>query len=836
MTTTFTHPSTIETNYYRRPYLNFKEKLTQLLLNPYTVFLLLFIIKLLFFLNSLVNSLEQAKSQTHALYDSIGIYASEIVSFPHYISKASNLMIAKSIESANHGLMKTLTLMITASEELIMFIIELSVGTYACLLTAVIDDTVMVALNATESVITTANDTLISFAKELNVGLGDLSDVINDVIHTADDTGDALKHLFKSGGKTNQQSNLDEQLNKVNLTIKNMQDWQIPGSINDKIEDLKDKIPDFTDVQNFTRKIIDKPFGELKRQVNTHLNNTFDADSMYVPPKTQLDFSNGSAKINEIYVDMINVAQVTTHVIMGIIGLAALLLIGYELYRELKDWRRIMEAANHLNFTNESFIKSLSKKKYNVEVIKIMQDRTSNFLSSIITEKIFRLRNPILINNIRWFFNYSASPFLLSFLLLGLLGIATVICQFIILSFISNLDFSQKGNELFHNTQTQIYGSFNDSLNQWTNETNNYIGDYQDDINDNLFAWVDTAAMTINNTVSEFDEKMNKALDALFKGTPLYEPIEQIVGCVIESKLKKIENAMTWLSDNAHLEMPELNPKTILAEMASIKAANVNDSFDDSVEKFKSKAKNILNQVIKFYKHQNMILLYISLCILGIWFLFSMVGLSILLVREWRIRKRQKASNFEKYSNDVSSTGGKSDHDDDDDDNFMLNETMKSNDNVQKDSESTLREPFDVESFKTLLYQENNDTSIPRLSKIIQNIRNQYIKAKTNYVPTPTESKPRMDHYLSENYKVFQNHNDSEYSATDSLDRIIKEQEEKMRKRNQDPGSIWKDESTLTNNNNSDNITVNRLTLNDGTLSIIGENMASVTQARQWNP
>jgi hypothetical protein len=807
---TFTHPGTIDSHYYRRPYLNFKEKITQLLLNPYSVILALFIIKLFFFLNSLVNSLEQAKSQTHLLYDSLEKYATNIVSFPHYMSKASNLMVAKSVDSANKGLVKTLQLMITASENLIFFIIELSIGTYACLLTAAIDDTAIVALNATESVINVANETLISFAKDLNDGLQDLSKVINEVINTVDDTGDALKHLFgKQSSKSGNETAVNNSLKHVNLTISNMKNWQINGNINDKIEKLKDEIPDFNDVKNFTQGIIDKPFSELKRQVSTHLNKTFDPNEMYVPGMATLDFSEGSNEIDKIYSTLIYVAKTATYAFMGLVGLAILGFLLYEFYIELKDWRRVVDASKNLNFANESYITSSAKKKYNIEVIKIMQDRKANFLSFLLVEKIFKIRNPILTNNIRWIISYSASPFLLPFLLLGLLGIFSVICQYVILHLLSKIDVTSSSNGLLYDTKKQIYTSFNESMLQWTNETNKYLLDYQDDVNNNLFAWVDTATMSINNTVTAFDKKMNDALDLLFQGTPLYKPIQQIVGCVIESKLQKIENAMTWITENVYLEIPELNPKEILAQTVSIKTADANHSFDENLEDFKLKAKEMIHTVLDFYKKQCQLLLYISTVILMIWFFFFLFGLGILYFREQKIKKKSI-------------------------DKIDINKTE--NEKASADS-TTLVAPFDSESFKTLLYHENSEQSITRFSKIIQNIKDQYLQAKSNYVRTPSDSKPKFDKYLNENYDIFTNDREKFHTRESSLNAFFEidtpevlsftdsTRIKRSDKKTEDENNFINDPS---NNHNG--------AYSDGRLSVIGENITSIKNAKCWTP
>lgn len=756
----YTHPAIINSTIYRRPYLNFREKITQLFLNPYSVVLFLLIIKLLFFLNSLINSLNDAQKQTHLLYNTVQTYGNNIVSFPHYMAKVSNIMISKAVNSTNQGLVKTLNLMMTASQNLIFFIIEISVGTYACLLTAAIDNTAIAALNATESLISIANETLISFATDLNVGLADLSDAINEVVDTAEDTADAIKHMFGGGSKTSSNT-IDEKMSHVNLTIKNMENWEISPSINDKIESLKDKIPDFTDVTEFTKDIIDKPFNELKNQVNKYLNDTFEADAMYVPKLTKLDFSQGTEEINELFDHIRYVAKTSTHVIMGLISFTIFGFIIYELYVEYKDWNRVQTAAKHLNLANESYIKSASKNKYNIEVIKSIQNRRADFIGKIVTTKILNIENPVIINNIRWIVNYSASPFLFSFLLLGLLGIVSVIFQFIILALISKIDVATTGENLFIYTKTNIHQAFNTSVNSWSNETNNYLLDYQNHVNDNLFAWVDTAAMSINDTVTQFDKKMNSALDSIFKGTPLYKPIEQIVGCVIESKLKKIEQAMTWLSENAYLEMPELDPKIILGQMLKMKAENIDDSLNDNFDSFRNEAKELIYKIISFYRKECFFLLYISLAILGIWFVFLLIGLSMLYLREEKIKKNggieSPITDFEK----------------------MEKSDPSSQDNNSISSKvCTLNEPY-IDSFST----------------IVQSIREKYIKARTDYARTPTEPHGES---LKENESLY----DCEYDNTPShFEDAIEEQP-----------------------------------YNDATMSEIGENFTSLSNAKCWTP
>lgn len=776
MISPFTSPTDIVSSTYRRPYLNLKEKLTQTILNPYTVFLFFLILKMLFFINSLDNSFSQAKQQTQLLYLSTQSYIDNLVSFPHYMAQGANLVLAKGLEETNKGFIESLKLMLTATEEMIFFMIELSVGTYVCLLMAVVDSTAIAALNATEDVISIANDTLISFAKDLNIGLGDLSSAINEVIDTAEDTGDALKHMFGTSTTNNSmQLKITEDLAHVNLTIKNMQDWMIPGSINTDIEKLKSNIFDFDDVKNYTQTLLDIPFNEIKKQINKNLNKTIDPSSFYVPEKKTVLLKNATDAIDIFYNNVQTISIKTGHIIMGLIGFVMLAFILYTFYFELRNWKIVNFASKEIHIANESYVETPNKRKFNIEVICTMQDLTSDKIGKFISTKIMRMKNPIHINNFRWIISYMASPYLLSFFLLGMLGILSFICQFIVLCIIKNAhELTGNIKTAFDNTAVEIKHTMNDSIYDWSNETNNYLQDYQKDVNDNLLGWIDTSTTALNNTVTAFDDKMNDAIDDIFKGTPLYDPVEKIVWCVIESKLKKVEAAMTWLNENGKLDIGELDPKDIMNKMTELNNSpgyNSESDLGNKISEFEDKATNLFHDVIKFYEKQTFLMLYISLGILGVWIIFVFIGIIILLLRERNIKKKEV---FE--------------------------------------AEKNVPHAFDILSIKKYANPMSSRSSVNRESiantftDLYQNVRDKYLQ-RESYIRTPVESIPNNKEMLD-------------------LKKTLDAETEKK-----SWNSIW-DKNTI----NSDGKSSFDDQFIDASLSDIEENSLSLKYARKWTP
>lgn len=124
------------------PYLQLKDRISQAWLNKYTILLTLIALKLLLFQQSLNSSLNTSKLYTLESCPTIDSYVSNLVSFPHYIAKSSNFLILKTIEEINEKTLETLGLIVTGTENIIIFALEMIVGTYACVLVSTIDGAV----------------------------------------------------------------------------------------------------------------------------------------------------------------------------------------------------------------------------------------------------------------------------------------------------------------------------------------------------------------------------------------------------------------------------------------------------------------------------------------------------------------------------------------------------------------------------------------------------------------------------------------------------------------------------------------------------------------------
>ncbi|KAG7734689.1 hypothetical protein KL948_000255 [Ogataea haglerorum] len=596
---------TVNNTNYRRPFLDFRERLSQVWLNKYTIVMILMLFKLLLFRIALDASLEQARKQTYGACLNAETYASSLTSVPHYISKSANVMIAKGLSEANKGFMEVLDMVLTGSKGLIMFAIEMTIGTYVCVLTATVDATAEVALNATESVISLANDTVKTFAEELQDGLDGVSKVVNALIKTYDN----VKDFFDDD---DDDSDVSSSMNKVNLTISSLKKWQIPGSINTKLESLSKNLPDFDDVMNYTEGLVSEPFDSMKKMVSSRLDHEFDADELMVPDKKTITFCAGSG-IDEFYQDLAHLLWKASSIMFVVLVLAALGFIAFEIYMEKKHWDRLRDIG-----TNFHQIEATAATKHKDDLAAELVDISCNRYSFLIGQKLGKLffgPSVTRLNTVRWVVNYVSSDRMLPVLLLALAGMATFILQLILLDLLAGKDTAALDSS-FKSIGSQVRSNVNDSLAEWANDTNLYISDQETSINDELLGWIHNSTGSLNATLGEFVDEMNDKISDVFGNTPLYPYVSGIVGCTVTRKIQKVEKALSWINNHSHVSFPRIDSAGF-----DLTDSRDSGSVDQYLEDTKSTLAKTRDSLVEKYRSSLRIELYISLVLLGIWLL-----------------------------------------------------------------------------------------------------------------------------------------------------------------------------------------------------------------------
>ncbi|CDK26896.1 unnamed protein product [Kuraishia capsulata CBS 1993] len=612
-----------------RAYLNLNERLSQVWLNQFTILLLLILCKFVLFGISLKSSLEVAKANTESSCVAAEKYASAMVSLPHYAARASNYLITTSVQEANKGISEGLAMVVEAAEQLLIFTFDMFVGTYVCLLTAAVDGSVDIAVNATEAIISVANDTVISLADDIQDALDGVEKVVNKVIKAADKvesffTGDDDDDDVSSG------------FSSVNLTISSLKDWQIPSSVNSELNDLANKVPNFDEVQNKTDQLISIPFNKLQKVIKSKERNTESSSSIAVPSIRNVSFCS-TGEIDDFYDHSYKIIHIWVCVMISLLALCSLCMMLFSAWGEYKQWKR-------LKTTTENVKAVASRTGNNDNVILDIIDQSQHRYGSAIGAWFARKSsNPEKQIHIRWVFNYVTSRVALSTLILGLTGLVTTGLQFAVLSGVTGN--SSEIETALTKAASSISSDAYNSIKEWATDTNDYLTYKEKEINKNVLGWVNTSTTSVNSTIVEFLDRMDDTIDSAFEGTLFYSPVKAVVGCTIENKLKKIEKGLTWIHDHANVSFPRVSADTMWSQIYSNSSSKSTDT-SEYVSDVKKSATSAIKAVISMYKKSLKIELYISLGLLLLWVILVIIALLMILIRIHSERNNEEFEDF----------------------------------------------------------------------------------------------------------------------------------------------------------------------------------------------
>lgn len=639
-------------------YLQLRDRLSQVWLNKYTLVLLLAMVKLLFFSKSIGNSIKQSENYilSHCgIIDSI--YAETVGSTPHYMAVMGNFLIKETMIQSIKATLKTLTMLVHASEELLTFVIDLYLGTYACLIISAVDGSVDVATNATEKVIGAANHSISTIANDLDDGLDDISKVVNKLMSVAHKAED----LFK-GDKNDNASN---HIKKVNLTVNSLRHLHIPSSINHKLKELSNKTPDFAQAKNLSKHLIGVPFEEVIKEIKK-INATKVAGNssiLYVPPKNSSKTSQGGIckanenDIREFYDGMSHALEVTTVICTVLLVVGALCATIPVAYSEFKLWSRLIEMRTQYTEKQETYAISDSDSNSNpfrtreegskYDLIASYQQcfhhwnsKISNALVALVEKFSFKNYDndditgtrSLKRERIRWAVAYITSERALCVLGIGLIGLIVTVLQLILVVVLQkSLKDISESSKNFDDTDTGRL--LDQDMTKWARSANLYINNTQNNVNEHVFGWVDKTTVTVNHTVNRVINEIDHTLGNAFNGTLLYKPMKAVIGCVIENKLYSIEKAMTWIHDKAQLDVPDIKLSQIKQAMENSKSP----SQHSITPKITHEIYEAIELVLKGFHKTAIYQLAVALCLLGIWSLQIPIAMAIAFYRTTRI-------------------------------------------------------------------------------------------------------------------------------------------------------------------------------------------------------
>ncbi|KAK9470542.1 uncharacterized protein V1510DRAFT_422819 [Dipodascopsis tothii] len=536
------------------PYLGARSRLSQAWLNRWTILCVLLLVKLLLSSSALYGGVELAREQALAACSEIETAASDLASVPHYTAYGANELVAASVDAGVAAFVGTVDLMLTGVAEIIYFIVDVVAGTYVCLLTMAVDVAVDVVVNATESIISWVNDTVQSLAHEAENEI----DSVNSLLDSARTAIEEIASYFTTKNVTIPSVAVPQ--------ISELEDMAIPSSVNAKLEALRDEVPTFADVKNATKEAIEYPFDAIKAVVaNKYGGYSFNRSALPVPSKDSLSVCADDDSIGSFFDTVNGLVHGFVRAAVGLLVAGAIAAMFPMAYYDIRKWRALRRRV---------FVLNLSEKHLDpIDVLEVASSPFSHFVGLYVSRPLKSIRNKTLV---RWLVAYVTSPPALLVLCLAVTAFVGVWAQTALLHKLRDLS-PDLGASVSSVGET-VGQTLLDKSAEWADGTNAVLNATQDEINDNLFGWVDTITTSVNNTLNTFVDDMITVLNDVFGGTPLYTPIKDVLDCLILYKIDGIETGLTWVHDNAHVALPTVREDVLIAAFVDTESTTASAS------------------------------------------------------------------------------------------------------------------------------------------------------------------------------------------------------------------------------------------------------------------
>ena len=528
------------------PYLGLRARLSQVWINRWTILLLLVLARTLIAISSLNHDLGSARREALSACTGVEDMGSAMASMPHFMSKGVNELTATGVEKAVNGLMSMVLLSVTGVEELVVFIINMMTSTYLCLITLAVSGSLHVALEVIKDASDFLNKTIGDIGSDISKTLGTFESGWNKFLDTVDN---GLTDI------------LGKQIDPPSLNLDGPMDalskLTLPGTLNQGLDKLNDSIPTFAEVNNFTNNAIRFPFEQLKQLINESMvDYNFDRSVFPVPEKQKLDFCSDNNGINDFFDGLTDLADTAKKVFIGVLLVAAVAVCIPMAWREVQKWRTMQERSQLVR----------SNAHDPMDVVYIVSRPYTAAAGIKVASRLESTRRQILI---RWVIAYSTSTPALFVLSLAVAGLFACLCQVILLRAVQK-EVPELSGQVGAFAE-KVVTSLNNASEQWANGTNSVITSTNNDINEKLFGWVNTSTSAINDTLNTFVDGMTNVLNETFGGTVLYDPIKEVLNCLITLKIVGVQKGLTWVHDHAHIDFPLLANDTFsLGAAASI--------------------------------------------------------------------------------------------------------------------------------------------------------------------------------------------------------------------------------------------------------------------------
>ncbi|TFY71689.1 hypothetical protein EVG20_g1324 [Dentipellis fragilis] len=616
----------------------------------YPILSLLFIVfRLQLSSDSAQTAVNNAKGDLLASCQAAQRAASSTASMPRYMAIATNDQIVDAVNGTMNGAREALILALTVMEAIINFIVDIYRSTFLCFLELIVRGGLSLLISATQEISNFLQSTFSSIRTSIQNDIAGANKLINSTIA-------GINKVNPFGD-----------INPPQITVPSLDSLQnvtLPSDFLDSLEKLNSSLPSVADLKNSINDLLDTPFELVKKDINdTFLGVNFNSSTLTVPDRSELSFCDNmdTSVVDDLGHDLLKMAEIGT-IIM--IVLALLLLAGHSALEWYK-WRCLKQ---HLQYTREAWVSdptlyhsgpaSAPTVNLSDHNLLMLQAESAHPLLTRIANRMSQLLRftPAQHIHLRWFLHYIFHPPALACFLIGFFGILSVQVQLFALGPLEAKYQAQAAGAV-SDMSGQIFTAVNQSMyNQsalYANDVNGHINAIQTTINGGVFGWVNSTTTTLNDTINTFYTDVQNVVGTFFNGSFLEEPAQEFIRCFIGSKVDAIEEALTFLHDNLHVNLPSMNesalvlsPDQVNEATQPIAAAAVGGGGDGN----QSLVGRLVNTYVESLKKERIMFAVF----LGLWLLVVLMGLAVVFWhsygRNWMEARRRRKFELEQRS------------------------------------------------------------------------------------------------------------------------------------------------------------------------------------------
>ncbi|CAG8612202.1 2971_t:CDS:2 [Ambispora leptoticha] len=534
-----------------KPYIGLRAKLSTAWI-AYPIISLFFIafrlLSAMSSINPLVDDIKQTALRT---CDALEVATSTMTSLPHYMAGGFNRATVEGVNLTIQGAARILDLAILALEGIIIWIIDTFRDTYRCLL--------VFAIRGSIAAVTDAVNILAQFT---NGKLHDLKSELDQQVSSANSALDNVRKAIQGVGSL---ANINVNVPTISIPAENdLSNFAFPSDLGQGLDKLNTSLPTMDDIEQKLNDLVSLPFNDLRTVIKNSMSNiNFNDSVLPVPQPNKVTFCANNLDltiIDNIAHDLIKAAYIGL-IILLIIGL---LLIAANAVYIWFSHRRFMIHVDRVT-TTISLITITHTRHSTIELIKIAEHPLlSRWL--IKTSRLFKNKNHQ--HLYRWFWDYILQRTAIVCLLIGIIGVLGIYLQIALLDGVRN-HYRKPLEETFNTFGNAVMNLMNSELNTtskaFASGSNNAISGVENDINRNLLGWVNTTTTTLNSTLNTAVDDLTSFITNTFNGAPVLLTVaQQLVNCLIFVKIRGIQNALTFIKDNAFIGLPRVNDTILM--------------------------------------------------------------------------------------------------------------------------------------------------------------------------------------------------------------------------------------------------------------------------------